>query len=251
MNNQGGTATVISWAKDSSTVHLVVPSVNLDQTLTISRSPAPAATNLPTPDGWDQSSIASRPNQDYASILGLSYVSLGLWLHSGPKDSMPQITSTAYVFGYETPAGAMPTSGSATYAGFVLGGLSLLPPTGLDANSCVDCNSWLSGDASFSVDFASSKISGAFTRMTSHGDNGALPWHDVSVEGSIAAGTNKFSGSTAITAPQSPADAGTGRIDGAFYGPNANNLGAIWSLRGANWTAHGGVAAGALGPWDY
>ncbi len=253
MNNQSGTATVISEAMDSSTVRLVVPSVNLDQTLTLSTSLAPLAPQpaLPTPGGWDQSSIASRPNQDYISVLGFSYVSLGVWLHSGSKDSTPQITFTAYAFGYETPAAAMPTTGSATYGGSVLGGLSLSPPAGLDASSCVDCNSWLTGVARFSVDFASSKISGAFTNMMNHGASGVLPWNDVSVNASILAGTNKLSGSTAISAPLSPAVGGTGRIDGAFYGPNANNLGAIWSLRGANWTALGGVAASAISPWDY
>jgi hypothetical protein len=237
---------------NSSTVHLVVPSVNLDQTLTLSTSLAPllAQPELPTSGGWDQSYIASRPNQDYVSVLGFSYVSLGVWLHSGSQNSTPQITFTAYAFGYETPAAAMPTTGSAIYGGNVLGGLSLSPPAGLDANSCVDCNSWLTGNATFSVDFASSKVSGAFIHMMNHGAGGALPWSDVSVVGSIAAGTNKFRGSTAISGPPS-AISGTGRIDGAFYGPNANNLGGIWSVRGANWTALGAVGAFATSPWDY
>ena len=61
-------------------------------------------------------------------------------------------------------------------------------------------------------------------------------------------GTNSFSGSTgAATAP-----AGTytlkgtanGHIDGAFYGPNANELGAVWTLSNGDGT---GAAIGVVG----
>ena len=239
-SSQSATATI---SADSSTVHLVVPSVNLNQTLALSGTPA-----LPIPDGWNQSAAASQPNKDiYASSWGLSYLSLGLWLHSGAKDSTPQITFTAYAFGYETPAAAMPTSGSATYLGpgAVQGVVSGARPIGLGLNPC-NCNYWVSGDASFSVDFVSGKMSGSFTNMKFDSDGGFQPWYDISVDASIAAGTNKFSGSTAISPQQSRAivpQSGTGRIDGAFYGPRAQNLGAIWSLTGTNFSALGGVAA--------
>jgi len=239
-NNQSATATI---SADSSTVRLVVPSANLNQNLPLSGTPA-----VPTPEGWNLSGLASSFNTDYVSTWGLSYVSLGLWLHSGAKGSTPQVAFTAYAFGYETPAAGMPTSGSAAYSGpgAVRGDLSIAPPTGTNPYLCADCNFWVSGDASFSVNFASGNIDGRFTNMTNHGDSGVLPWYDISVGGQIASGTNKFSGTTSISPQQSLGVGnanGNGVINGAFYGPNAQNLGAIWTLTGQSFSALGAVAA--------
>jgi hypothetical protein len=241
MSSQSAMAAITT---NSTTVILSVPSLNLNESLPVPLSGTPM---LPTPGGWDQSTIASRFNTDYVSAWGLSYVSLGLWLHSGAQGAVPQITFTTYAFGYETPAEAMPTSGSAIYLG--PGAVRGIETSGLliNANNCVDCNFWVAGDASFAVNFATGKIDGSFANMKVYGDSGALPWYDVSVGASIAAGTNKFSGNTGINQKQSPTVGyvpGNGRIDGAFYGPNAQNLGAIWSLTTTNWTVLGGVAAG-------
>jgi len=75
-----------------------------------------------------------------------------------------------------------------------------------------------------------------------------LPWNDVSLNASIAPGTNKFSGSTAATSAPgtafSLAGSATGHIDGAFYGPIAQNLGAVWSLNDGRASALGTVVAG-------
>jgi hypothetical protein len=64
----------------------------------------------------------------------------------------------------------------------------------------------------------------------------------------IAAGTNKFSGATAITStPQglfTLSGSADGSINGAFYGPAAQNLGAIWTLSDGTKPAIGGVVAG-------
>jgi len=74
------------------------------------------------------------------------------------------------------------------------------------------------------------------------------PWNDVSVAGTIAMGTNKFSGTTAATSspgtPMSLSASATGHIDGAFYGPAAQNLGAVWSLSDGTGSALGTVVAG-------
>ena len=77
-----------------------------------------------------------------------------------------------------------------------------------------------------------------------------LPWNDISITAGIAAGTNKFTGTTAVTsAPSAPAgnfilkDSATGSINGGFYGPAAQNIGAIWTLSDGTTSAVGGVAA--------
>jgi hypothetical protein len=77
-----------------------------------------------------------------------------------------------------------------------------------------------------------------------------LPWNDVSVNASIAAGTNKFSGTTGVTStPQntfSLKGSAIGSINGAFYGPAAEELGAIWTLSDGTISAIGGLAARRL-----
>jgi hypothetical protein len=121
-------------------------------------------------------------------------------------------------FGIETPASAMPASGKATFTGGAQGffGASYYPT--------------VQGNASLTVDFASGAITGGFTQMQVYcggcgTTGGPVPWNDVSVSASIAAGTNRFSGTTAVTS--SPA---TGRIDGGFFGPTAQTIGGVWTL---------------------
>lgn len=233
-SGQSASATI---SADSSTVHLVVPSANLDQSLPLTGTPA-----LPTPYGWDLSILKSMVNTDDVSSWGLSYVSLGLWLHSGAMGSSPQVAFTAYTFGYETPAAGMPMSGTAAYSGpgAVRGEQTL------GSGGCGDCVQWISGDSSFSVNFASGNINGGFTNMSVHGDSGVFPFYNISVGGQIASGTNKFSGTTTISAQQSAGVGtanGSGVINGAFYGPNAQNLGAIWTLTSPNFSILGAVGA--------
>jgi len=60
------------------------------------------------------------------------------------------------------------------------------------------------------------------------------PWNTVALSATIGASRNTFSGTT--TAASAPGGAyglnanATGHIDGAFYRPNGQELGAIWSL---------------------
>jgi hypothetical protein len=76
--------------------------------------------------------------------------------------------------------------------------------------------------------------------------SGSTPWNDVSVNASIAAGTNKFTGTTAVTSvPEgmfSLNSSATGSINGAFYGPAAENLGAVWTLSDGKNSAIGAVS---------
>jgi hypothetical protein len=75
----------------------------------------------------------------------------------------------------------------------------------------------------------------------------ARAWNDVSIAAAIAGGSNRFSGATAVTSTPSTASAlsssATGRIDGAFYGPGAENLGAVWTLHDGAASALGTVTA--------
>jgi hypothetical protein len=221
--SQSGTVTVISTSATSTTLQLTVPGANLNTTINFNE-------NL--------------VNNIHGATWGLSYVALGGWLQL-PGNGTTQ-SFTEFLFGYDTPAPSMPTSGQAMFSGLA------------DANIFGSSNdahillSRASGNAALTVDFASGNITGAFTHMeylqSSPSGLNAVPWNDVSVNASILAGTNKFSGGTSVTStPQgalSLKGSATGYIDGAFYGPSAQNLGAIWSLSDGTISAIGGVAAG-------
>jgi len=231
---QGATATVTADT-NYAVVHLVIPAANVDATL-----------------GFDGFATQNIP-------YSLNYVVLGEWLNA----ASPQGPETAswYAFGYETQPTSMPTTGQATFSGYAQG--EVYAPVGGHILSTASVSPFvlLDGTARFSADFASGKITGAFTGMT-YGDfkqvcdrssctttlGPTIPWNDVSVTASIAAGTSRFSGTTAVTSvPQntfSLSASATGHIDGGFYGPAAENLGAIWTLSDGTKSAIGGVAAG-------
>lgn len=207
---QDTTVTVIDTSGHSSTVRVVVPSAGIDKTVTMN-------TNLLGFQGDTQ-------------VWGLSYVALGEWADwtSGRTNAF-----TETVFGYETPVSAIPTSGTAQFSGWAS---AVVFKSG-------SYSAYVYGSSAFSVDFASGRVTGAFTNMQQAGS----PWNDVSVSGSIAAGTNRFGGTTAVTStpntPNSFTGLATGLIDGGFYGPSAQNLGAVWSLSEGTSSALGGVVA--------
>ena len=107
--------------------------------------------------------------------------------------------------------------------------------SGTDVNGA-----YVNGTAAMSASFANGQITGSMTKMT-YGNGGT--WNDVSLNASIAAGSNRFSGTAAAaSAPGTPfslAGTATGHIDGAFYGPAAQNIGAIWSLSDGSGSAIG------------
>ena len=187
--------------------------------------------------GWEAAGLVG--NFD-APIQALSYVALGFWINSG-QSSPPVENFTHFVFGYETPVASMPVSGTAAFTGNAQA--QVFAPIGPTAQY-----NWVEGNASFSVDFASGKISGALNEFGYIGASNVRElWNDVSVSAAIAAGSNRFGGTTAVTA--SPASSfslkpsATGSINGAFFGPAAQQLGAVWTLSDGTISALGSVTA--------
>jgi transferrin binding protein len=165
--------------------------------------------------------------------VGLSYVALGNYWGG----ALPPVV----LFGFDTPFQAMPVSGTALYQGQgTVRGLIAGP----------DANGLLQGDANLNVDFESGKVSGKLTNITAVdpcAPGSGLPWNDVSVNATLATGTNKFSGTTGAASqsasPFALKSTATGNVHGAFYGPAADNLGALWTLSDGTLSASGGVAA--------
>jgi len=220
--NQGATATVVNTSATKSTMQLTIPSLSIDQTLTFN-------TNLVSHLGQVTD--------------GLSYVVMGEWLQRAnqPSSTGTLQNSTVFVFGYETPSAAMPTNGTASFTG---GPGSAVAFVYKPVNGEIQ-GAYVEGSASISANFGTGSVSGNLTKMQISSQQS---WNDVSLAGNIAAGTNKFTGTTAATS--SPATSfsltgsATGRLDGAFYGPAAQNLGAVWSLSDGTGSAIGTLVVG-------
>jgi hypothetical protein len=140
-------------------------------------------------------------NVDVSYTTGFNYVLLGAWAADSSTPASLQ-SLTWFVFGYETPPASMPASGQASFAGTAEGSEFTTSAGNISTSS-------LRGSASFSAEFTTGKISGAFTNMQAYATGtsgppfvGGLqwwPWNDVSISATIAGGTTKFSGTTAVT----------------------------------------------------
>lgn len=184
------------------------------------------------------SDVSPSPNLDWTNFGRWSDTYPGDWnsTNGGRRDGV-------FVLGYATPVAAVPTGGTANYGGTAAGSV-YLPTGGLP----------LSGSASLVADFGTATVTGTLTGMTA----ASAPWNDIRFSSSIVG--NSFSGNAQVTsAPGGTASlglGGTGTIQGLFFGPLANEIGAVWTLfDGAN-AAIGTIGArrsdgSGAGDWDY
>jgi hypothetical protein len=132
-----------------------------------------------------------------------------------------------FVLGYETPAGSMPTTGSATFAGTATGLMYI--PSSPDNLPCHCLQVPVQGEALFTANFGARTVSGELTNMSRvWWDESA--WNHVTFSSTIAG--NGFSGTTSVTgaAELGMGANATGTIEGRFFGPAANEAGAVWTL---------------------
>ncbi len=170
----------------------------------------------------------------------LSWTSFGTW-DTEIGQSYPYDGSHGrYIFGYATPLAAIPRTGSATYTGKTDGWV-LYPQETSGGRGIVSRS--LTGDATLQANFASRAITGILTNMHSDHD----PWNSVSLQGTISSTQNAFSGAAAATSSPGGAAAligtATGTLAGLFFGPVAQELGAIWTLSDGTKTAIGSIGA--------
>jgi hypothetical protein len=122
----------------------------------------------------------------------------------------------------------MPTAGTATYTGIVEGTVFFHPGYGEQSTHCFCGLSSLAGNASFTANFGTRNVSGNLTNMTAD----ESPWNNVAFNSTITG--NVFSGTTSVTSvPAGNASLGanaTGTLEGRFFGPTAQEAGAVWTL---------------------
>ena len=219
------TATVTDDTSTSSTVQVVIPSLGINEPIIAD---------------------ASLTNGRFSILTGLSYVAAGVWGQAASLNTYSLQSNGVFVFGYETPQAGMPTSGSAVFSGPETATATVYKTVGTEIRGTN-----VEGIASISANFGSGTINGSLTQMietTASTGTSPEPWNDVSITANIATGSNRFSGSTAAASapglPMSLSGSAVGKINGAFYGPAAQQLGAVWSLSDGTGSAIGTIVAG-------
>jgi len=156
----------------------------------------------------------------------LNFSSFGAW---DTNTIAPNVTGGFGVIasGQNTPVGAMPTSGTATYTGGT---------TGFLQTSATSAETRIRGTATVTANFGTAAITSAFNIPGQFNFIGT---------GSIVGGTNTYTGSTTTTSVANSAlpAAMLGDLRGAFYGPAAQETAGTWTLKGGQAQAIGAFGA--------
>jgi len=155
--------------------------------------------------------------------LAWNYQSFGYWLVNMSSTST---TVGAMSFGSPTPGVAVPVAGTATYSG-LSAGVYVDPGGSVFAHSAAMTSS---------VDFGARTIlfSTTGTQVTAVTSGAVVPvGSTLNLTGSFsyAPNSNQFSGS--VTAPAFGAGS-TGSASGQFYGPTAQEIGGVYSLKASS-----------------
>lgn len=183
-------------------------------------------------------------------VNSLNYAALGAWnitpIRAGgtPGDYQFGIGAS----GYQTPAASVPT-GTATYTGNGTNGGVWGHVAAPDGTGAILINS-VTGQASITVNFTSGAVNGSLTNMMVQTGAGkpVAPWNNVSLSGNVSGAT--LSGTTASSGAVPGGVMGfgagsTGIFNGALFGPNGEELGALWTLHDP--TGQGKSAIGYVG----
>lgn len=188
-------------------------------------------------DGAQKIAVFSDPY----SVNAWNYQSFGVW-STGPINAS---TISAISFGAPTAGSAIPTSGTATYTGSVIGRYVAAATDfiGVAAGTQFGMGASLQADVNFGARQINMSISG--TALLKQGD-APPPFADPRFDSltpttlSYAAGSNAFSGT--VVSSSNPIGL-SGTVNGRFYGPAGQELGGTMSLS----TAGGGALIGAFG----
>ena len=235
MDTSAGAFTPAVTFSNAPTVRIAIPALGVDDTFTqadVVSTNVIAGVQIPTARRSDAQGVRTLtyivPSNGPS---GLRFSSLGIWdradLTTGTINQQAAIS-----FGTRTAGGDIPTTGTATYSGFLLGNATELGGKQFS----------ISALASATADFGARSValsstgSGKTDRAT-----GVLvsdPGYNVTGTLTYAAGANALSGTVSST------NGKTGSAAGTFYGPQAAELGVTFSLaNGASATPFVGGAA--------
>jgi hypothetical protein len=165
----------------------------------------------------------------------LNYTMTGTWNGVVYGDFCTPCTSM-FVTGFQTPSANVPASGQATYLGN--GANGSVSGNIYSSFGPIETGTITGSSSSFAVNFSSAQVTGTLsglkaTPVSIDGVVGApQDWNQINVTGSLSGAV--LSGTTST--PSQPAGSlgfgasSTGTIGGALFGPNAEELGAVWTL---------------------
>lgn len=143
---------------------------------------------------------------------GLKYTNFGVW-----GAGTTAIPVGAAAIGFVTNAGNLPTTGTARYEGQTIG-------LGVEAGAAFG----IAGLVTLDANFGTGAITGLFHDMVrSDQDQNLSAFEDMAVAASINAGTSTYSGALSSARP----GFSSGDVEGAFFGPNAEETGGTWRLK--------------------
>jgi hypothetical protein len=162
-------------------------------------------------------------------VVELTYTSYGYWL----IERFPQVGSYewtnggAFLGGFVTPPGSIPSTGNATYTGNVTG---LYDEAFLGGDVAL-----LSGNVSVTIDFSARSVSGQMTNLQLGSDSVRhSAMNDIAFNAAFNPAQNLFNGTTHVTTVPNGSSAftadATGVIQGRVFGPTADEVGAVWTL---------------------
>jgi hypothetical protein len=169
--------------------------------------------------------IVSSNSSGIADIV-LSYVGFGAWLQGSVYGSTINGNLDYFTYGAYTADSAMPRSGSGTYA-FTLEGRIAANKLG-----------FLSGQGRAIADFGAGTISFNSNNVETYPDGTAFGGGAFTANAAITSNVNRFSGTFNYQGSVGPV---AGTMNGRFYGPNAQEIGAVFSGKNASVAVEGAI----------
>jgi hypothetical protein len=168
------------------------------------------------------------------SAESLNYTLFAAWAVAPVLSNSNSNGLGAGISGYQTPAQALPTSGTATYLGNnTAGALGGVDGTVMIATGSTLSTGTLTGQANISVNFGTQAVNGTLSNMTVTPTGGtASQWNNVSLSGTLSGSSILGTTATPATVPGTFgfSASSTGTTRGALFGPNGEELGLVWSL---------------------
>jgi hypothetical protein len=231
--NGSGSPSTISVSYDANTKSYTVSTTGRNQTFgpsDVQTGSLPGETKYikTSSAGNDYLTLVTTP---YTSTAPNTYVGMGYWQRNNSSGTTQNTTFDSFVYGFDTPASATPTTGSASYG---INAFGLVTTPGKEPKA-------FSGSGTFDVDF----LRGVFQTQAYVGES-SLTSDSYSSGGTLLlqgaghlSSGNGYSGNISYSGLDG-IEAGT--INGKFFGPAAQELGASFTADNAN----GAVATGSI-----
>jgi hypothetical protein len=228
-----GGAAAISYDAASNTYTLSSPSSSASgatpDTLKLKPNDAALTSAAPVPcsSGCGGAGYLSREGTNRPSTQPYfiySYVGYANWWSQTSSGANSVYVQNEAVFGIPTPAAAIPTTGTASYTLDVVGFEGTTPQLGSSGSHAN--NPTFAGGGAATLDFGSASYSmNGTTGAPTDSSKGGTGIASFSSSGKLLSGANGFGGAFTFN------DAGNfdGKLNGWLFGPNAQELGAVFS----------------------